>query len=602
MSGTHRLIFSLALPALVLLLMLLTVDMVGGQLTPQGCALPPAGMVAWYPLDEQVGAVSVNDIAPPPGSLVNNAGTPQPGSVVGSPNGPNPAPGEVNTALYFSGPYIEVPPQTELDFGTGDFSIDAWIQPVSIVDSNFISLVVYKLDANSGAGFALFTQGNQSGGRELKLVINGTTYTSSALITSVAWYHVAVVVDRTNSTGDFYINGVSAGSFVPVSTSVTNTVPMLIGASFLAGLQLPNVGRHEITLDELELFNRALSLNEVQSISSAGAAGKCKLPHDPTHDLGDAPDSTNNASGSPAMTAYAPSTQARYPTVFSSSPPGPMHLQPKAVAWLGPNVSFEDEADVGPDQDPSNNIRPLLDQPDLDLGDDGVALPIPIPGTYCSQVAFNYTVDFAAVTAQPLYFNVWFDFTQDGDWEDSGKCAAGPSTTALFHEWAVQDQVIPPGSGPAPITIATPAFIAQRLNGGSAVWMRVTLSDQPAVDPDGSGPLSPDGRGPAGGFKYGETEDYYDLTVTDGVIVYGSAPPPAGGYGTFFFSGGAFDQLLAASGCPEETAVFFYNKPDGAFAVWIPGTDVSIVNEEFLSIFGGDPPLPYGVIFTARCL
>ena len=38
--------------------------------------------------------------------------------------------------------------------------------------------------------------------------------------------------------------------------------------------------------------------------------------------------------------------------------------------------------------------------------------------------------------------------------------------------------------------------------------MRITLSDQPAVDPDGPGPLQPDGRGPSGGFKYGETEDY----------------------------------------------------------------------------------------------
>ncbi len=38
--------------------------------------------------------------------------------------------------------------------------------------------------------------------------------------------------------------------------------------------------------------------------------------------------------------------------------------------------------------------------------------------------------------------------------------------------------------------------------------MRITLSDIPAVDPDGPGPAFPDGRGPLGGFEVGETEDY----------------------------------------------------------------------------------------------
>jgi Concanavalin A-like lectin/glucanases superfamily/SdrD B-like domain/GEVED domain len=462
-------------------------------------------MVAWYPLDELTGATAVNDIAPPPSSTVNNVGSPTPGPQVGSPNGPTAIPGQVSGAFYFAGPYVDVPPQSELDFGTGDFTLDAWIKPVTIVDANALSLIVYKVDANSGTGYALYTQGNQSGGRELKLVMNGTTYTSNAAITSASWYHVAVIVDRSNSAGAFYVNGAPAGSFVPVTGSVTNTASMLIGASFLSGLLLPNVGRHEIAIDELELFNRALAPSEIQAIFNAGSAGKCKNP--PTGDLGDAPDSSNNAPGSPQMTAY-PGTPAHFPTVFNSIPPGPRHLQPKAVAWLGPNVTFEDEADVGPDQDPSNNIIPILDQANKDLRDDGLVSPPVLPTTFCSQVTFTYSVSFAAVTTQPLYVNVWFDFNQDGDWEDSGRCAVGPTTTGLLSEWAVQDQVIPASSGPAQLTVTTPLFMAQRLDAAKDVWMRITLSDQPALDPDGLGPLKPDGRGPGGGFKYGETEDY----------------------------------------------------------------------------------------------
>ncbi|MBI2766705.1 MAG: hypothetical protein HYX53_12470 [Chloroflexi bacterium] len=490
------------------LLPLLAADSAPGPQAPPGCIVPPTGMVAWYPLDELTGAAAVNDIALAPSSTVNNVGTPRPGGLVGSPNGPNPVSGQVGGAMYFPGTYIEVAPQSDLDFGTGDFTIDAWIRPVTIVDANFLSLIVYKVDS-AGIGYALYTQGNQSGGRELKLVMNGTTYTSTALITSTAWYHVAVTVDRSSLSGAFYIDGLPAGTFNPIAGSIDNTAPMLIGASFLPGLLLPNVGRHEITIDELELFNRALTQAEIQAIFNANTAGKCKdtlPPKDPLADLGDAPDSTNNAPGSPAMTAYLPSTQGRFPTVFSSSPPGPKHLQPKAVAWLGPGVSFENEADVGPDQDPTNNIVPILDQADKDLNDDGIVSLPALPTTFCSQIQFTYSVSFAAVTTQPLYVNAWFDFTQDGDWEDSGKCAAGPAITGSFNEWAVQDQVIPPGSGPLTLTVTTPLFTAQAFDPTKDVWMRISLSDQPAVDPPG--PPQPDGRGPVAGFKYGETEDW----------------------------------------------------------------------------------------------
>jgi uncharacterized repeat protein (TIGR01451 family) len=241
------------------------------------CVPLPSGAVAWYPLDEQQGATMVNDIAPPPSSTVNNVGTPKPGPV-GS-GGPAPVAGIVGAgALYFYGPYVEVPLGSELNFGTGDFSIDAWIKPVYLVDANFLSLIVHKIDS-SGVGYALYTLGNQAGGRELRLVMNGTTYTSSPGITSTNWHHVAVTVSRASGppTGTFYINGAPAGTFTPVTANLDNSSPLLIGASFLTGLVgLPNVGRHEFAIDELELFKRALTPKEVQDIFNADSSGKCK--------------------------------------------------------------------------------------------------------------------------------------------------------------------------------------------------------------------------------------------------------------------------------------------------------------------------------------
>jgi hypothetical protein len=83
-------------------------------------------------------------------------------------------------------------------------------------------------------------------------------------------------------------------------------------------------------------------------------------------------------------------------------------------------------------------------------------------------------------------------------------------------------------------------------------------------------------------------------------ILFGTKPPFGGGYGTFAFAGGTLDELMAASGCPRGTVVSFFNKPDGGFAVWIPGTEIVIVNAEFIALFGGG--VPAGTIFTVRCL
>jgi hypothetical protein len=91
--------------------------------------------------------------------------------------------------------------------------------------------------------------------------------------------------------------------------------------------------------------------------------------------------------------------------------------------------------------------------------------------------------------------------------------------------------------------------------------------------------------------------------VSSAIIGYsaGTLPPPSGGFGTFAFCGGPFADLLATSGCPMSSAVFFYNKPDGTFAVWVPGTTVSVANAEIMAIFPGDA-IPAGTIFIARCV
>ncbi|MBN1788366.1 MAG: hypothetical protein JW806_08220 [Sedimentisphaerales bacterium] len=242
-----------------------------------------------------------------------------------------------------------------------------------------------------------------------------------------------------------------------------------------------------------------------QSIDLAFAIdGNTPCEPEPESDLGDAPDSSN--SWGPVMTAYPPlALPAIFPTVYvMGSPPfGPIHWQPMAVAWLGPNVSLENEADIGPDQDGLNNIDPLLDVPDQDAADDGVVnMPLALPKCY-PQTQFNYQINVVNPNID-LYVNVWFDWDRNADWDGTSTCAG-----TAAPEWAVQNQLWPAGSLTVGLnTVSTPPFMPWHPTlYAQDIWMRITLSELPWVSSGGI--AGEGGSGPAGGYAIGETEDYF---------------------------------------------------------------------------------------------
>ncbi len=229
-----------------------------------------------------------------------------------------------------------------------------------------------------------------------------------------------------------------------------------------------------------------------------------KSQEDRHSDLGDAPDSSNNF-GLP-MTAYPLGGPlgvfARYPTVFGTgSPPyGPLHHNQVLYFFLGPGITFEDEADIGPDSDPTNNILPSLDAPDRDLRDDSVSVLPPLPDCKATTLDYTVTVPAGAPASQP-FVNLWFDWNRSGFWGETFDCVLPDGTSVLSQEWAVQNQSIAL-PGPGSYTFTTPAFVPYNSAASDlCLWWRITLSDSPATAADGSGPSS--------GYKLGETEDYY---------------------------------------------------------------------------------------------
>ncbi|MBS1253054.1 MAG: hypothetical protein MAG451_02099 [Anaerolineales bacterium] len=226
-------------------------------------------------------------------------------------------------------------------------------------------------------------------------------------------------------------------------------------------------------------------------------------------DLGDAPDSTNHK-GIP-MTTYPAAVNANFPSVFDPAiglPQGPIHWKPAQDAWLGPRdapPSGERDADLKPDEDGRPNIDPFANRADQDRRDNGVRRS-ELDLQHCEPTTFKYQVTVAGPERE-RFVNVWFDWNRDGDWGDALDC---PNVSA--NEWAVQNQVIILGPGTHVLT--TPIFLPHHPDPShpdDPMWMRITLAERPigAALATAAGDIIPtDGRGPATGYKYGETEDY----------------------------------------------------------------------------------------------
>ena len=227
-----------------------------------GCVAPPSGMVAWYSFD-QTGSVQ-DDLAKD-----NNA----------SAYGTQSVTGEVSKALLFDGTddYVQAPNQSWLNMGTGNLSIDAWVKISSPADDLGVAVLVDKRQSSPILGYHFFLYGGQLG---LQLA-DSSGYSNYLSTTTVPadnhWHLIAVTVVRKSHTGGvWYLDGRPIDKpFDPTDRigSLNSDATLDIG---VRQSSLWGGGSFKGGLDELEIFNRALSPAEVLSLYRAGSLGKCK--------------------------------------------------------------------------------------------------------------------------------------------------------------------------------------------------------------------------------------------------------------------------------------------------------------------------------------
>jgi len=243
---------------------------VGAIATVRDCCVPPpTGLVSWWPLDELFGATTYADLSGNGNTALIEGGGP-----LGSFQSPGPTAGKVAGASSFLDSLSRgrAPNAPSLNFGTNSFSLDCWVRPAQTGPPSW-QTIVDKFNTNTARGY---TVGISNGNLTL-IVGDGSTYTHAGpAVSPNVWNFAAVVVNRSANAVRFFLNGVgTAPQPLAATGSLSNSLDLLIGAPYR-----PSVVS-ETSLDELELFNRALTTNELSEIWLADSRGKCKSGQPP---------------------------------------------------------------------------------------------------------------------------------------------------------------------------------------------------------------------------------------------------------------------------------------------------------------------------------
>jgi uncharacterized repeat protein (TIGR01451 family) len=224
----------------------------------------PANLTGWWSLD---------------GNASDRTGT-NDGQLLG---GPAFRAGLVGQALSFDGidDQVEVRAAPALNVGLGaGFTLELWINP-SDLQAQQPLLEWVNQQGNLGVHFWLSQAAPAGGGPGClfaNLIDTGNSShhitTAGGLIRTSVWQHIALTYERASGQGTIYLNGQVIGSqqmgtFVPLTAPPLNlSFGRRTGSGFL----------YSGAMDEVSLYDRALSAAEIGAIVNAGSSGKCPDP------------------------------------------------------------------------------------------------------------------------------------------------------------------------------------------------------------------------------------------------------------------------------------------------------------------------------------
>ena len=176
--------------------------------------------------------------------------------------------------------YVRIPDSDALDFDTDDdFTVSVWIKPGSTqfpTGSNQDSDVVEKWSQHQGRyPFVIRYYNQNAGSNEGKVYVerydggHAPKITSSSSINDGQWHQVTFVRSGgATGTLNLYVDGVLEGSTADTTTGTTvNTSDLFIGQ------RGDNINRFNGLVDDLQIYDQALSGVAVRSLYNGGRTG-----------------------------------------------------------------------------------------------------------------------------------------------------------------------------------------------------------------------------------------------------------------------------------------------------------------------------------------
>jgi len=183
-------------------------------------------------------------------------------------------------SLNFNGTsnYVDTPANSLFNFGTGDFTLSTWVYPTNIAagyqiligkDSNNARQWTFNIGVFGKSGFA-------NGYVDFYQIPTATSVNSETTLIQNTWN--LVTLTRAAGIDQIYVNGFASGSPVNDTTNDNLTNKIQFGEREYVGYPQNFYG----SLDDVRIYNRALSAIEISALYNGNSSGTTWTPTGPS--------------------------------------------------------------------------------------------------------------------------------------------------------------------------------------------------------------------------------------------------------------------------------------------------------------------------------
>ncbi|MBS1792509.1 MAG: carboxypeptidase regulatory-like domain-containing protein [Acidobacteria bacterium] len=190
------------------------------------------------------------------------------------------AAGRTGQAFDFNGSDndVRIPAAAGLNVGAGPgLTIDGWINPSTLAQNS--PLFEWNNGSAYGAHLWMYRINGIDGNLYFNFVDTGSgnhyDYTTGGALTAGRWQHLALTYDKASGAIAVYVDGVP----VPLNASNLGSFTPQTSYDFYLGARppgFPDSTHFSGGMDEVEIFDRALTAAEIRALALAGSAGQCR--------------------------------------------------------------------------------------------------------------------------------------------------------------------------------------------------------------------------------------------------------------------------------------------------------------------------------------